>query len=162
GDPHPVGALVGLHVEDLLVERGRVVDHDDDLRLGVEVGPRLHQQLLDLVEILLGAGHQNDPTRSASWRSVSASTSSGSRPWPSRRSLRAITSWRTSARSSWSWRSPAAGPSSDSVSRRSVSVSTSIGASPRRSWRSCFAISIWRTSAAWIAGSTAVVGRAIP
>ena len=56
GDPHPVSALVGLHVEDLLVDRGRVVDDDDDLGLGVEIGAGLDQQLLDLVEVLSGAG----------------------------------------------------------------------------------------------------------
>ena len=101
GDAHPVGPLVVLHVEDLLVERGRVVDDHDDLGLGVEVGARLHQQLLDLVEIVLGgACHQPDPTKSASWRSVSASTSSGSCPRRRRRSLPAITSRRTSSRSS--------------------------------------------------------------
>src|ERR1700733_16115430 len=79
GDPHPVGSLIGLHVEDLLVDRGGIVDHDDDLGLRVEVGAGLDQQLLDLVEIVLGARHQGDPTKSSSWRSVSASTSSGSR-----------------------------------------------------------------------------------
>ena len=55
GDPHPLGSLVGLHVEDLLVERGGVVDHDQDLGLGIEIRPRLQQQLLDLVEILFAA-----------------------------------------------------------------------------------------------------------
>ncbi len=81
GDPHPVGALVGLHVEDLLVERGRVVDDDDHLGLRVEVGAGLHEQLLDLVEVVGTARHHSpNPMRSRSWRSVSASTSSGASP----------------------------------------------------------------------------------
>ncbi len=80
--PHPVGPLVGLHVEDLLVDRGRVVDHHQDLGLGVEVGPRLHDQLLELDHAILGvtvgAGvHVRDliargsPARSAGARSPS-------------------------------------------------------------------------------------------
>jgi hypothetical protein len=53
GDANPLGALVVLEVEDLLVERGRVVDDDQDLGLRVEVGPGLVEQLLDLVEVVL-------------------------------------------------------------------------------------------------------------
>ena len=48
GDQHPVGALVLLHVEDLGVELGRVVDDDEDLGLRVEVGPRTVDELVEL------------------------------------------------------------------------------------------------------------------
>jgi len=40
----------------LLVDRGGVVDDHDDLGLRVEVGAGLDQQLLDLVQVLLGIG----------------------------------------------------------------------------------------------------------
>src|SRR6476660_8299884 len=48
GDPHPVRPLVRLHVEDLLIDRGRVVDDHHDLRLRVEVGAGANQHLVDL------------------------------------------------------------------------------------------------------------------
>src|SRR4051794_21309221 len=133
GDPHPLGALVGLHVEDLLVERGRVVDDDQDLGLRVEVGPGLHQQLLDLVEVLLGgSGHQlPNPMKSATCRSTSTSTSSGSSPRRMRRSLRAITNSRTSARSFSSRLRLPFLPLSSVSSRAAISASTSSGSSPR-------------------------------
>src|ERR1700754_2733191 len=127
GEADPLGALVGLHVEDLLVDRGGVVDDHDDLGLRVEVGAGLDQQLLDLVEVLLRiGGHRRGsyPPSSASWRVASASTSSGSSPCRRRRSLRAMTSWRPSARSASSW---AAGAASAAAARsRADSASTSI------------------------------------
>src|SRR5918994_7431547 len=47
-DPHPLGSLVGLHVEHALVERGGVVDDHDDLGLRVEVGARANDQVVHL------------------------------------------------------------------------------------------------------------------
>ena len=53
GDHHPLGSLELLHVEDLRVEVGGVVDDDHHLGLGIEVHPRGVDDLLDRV----GAGH---------------------------------------------------------------------------------------------------------
>src|ERR671919_3019087 len=47
-DPHPLGSLVGLHVEHALVERRRVVDDQDDLGLRIEVGARANDQVVHL------------------------------------------------------------------------------------------------------------------
>src|SRR5918994_7861416 len=47
-DPHPLGSLVGLHVEHALVERGGVVDDHDHLGLRVEVGARANDQVVHL------------------------------------------------------------------------------------------------------------------
>ena len=86
------------------------------------------------------------PPNSLSWRSTSASTSSGGCPLASRRALRAITSSRTSSRS--------AGSAAGAVSRASSS-STSTCASPRSAWRALRASSIWRISASRSPRSTA-------
>ena len=48
GDQHPVGALELLHVEDLGVQLGGVVDDDEHLRLRIEVGARAVDELLEL------------------------------------------------------------------------------------------------------------------
>ena len=56
GDLHPVGALELLHVEDLGVELGRVVDDDQHLGLGIEVGPRPIAQFLELEAAWIGHG----------------------------------------------------------------------------------------------------------
>ena len=109
GDQHPVRALELLQVEDLAVDRGGVVHHDHDLGLRVEVAARAEQQVVEIEASFVGHQGQpipamglKSPPRSRSWRSISVSTSSGSLPWRSRRSLRAITSWRTSSRSAGS------------------------------------------------------------
>src|SRR4051812_18350829 len=110
-DEHPVGALELLEVEDLGVQRGGVVDDDHHLGLGVEVGPRPDDELVELV--FAPFSHWAEFYRksrmvkrqvpsSRSCRSISCSTSSGGLPWRSRRSLRATTSWRTSSRSAGS------------------------------------------------------------
>src|SRR6266511_2831471 len=148
-DPDPLGALVGLHVEDALVDRRRVVDDHQDLGLGIEVGPRADRQLLELRDPILQlhlrlAAHWPRFSSSRSWRSTSASTSNGSWPLRARRSLRATTSWRTSVRSSSSRPSDGAGRSSSSLC---TSASMSSGASPRACWRYDFASTIWRISA---------------
>ena len=48
GDQHPVGAVEIVHVEDLVVDLGRVVDDDQDLGLGVEIGARADRELIEL------------------------------------------------------------------------------------------------------------------
>ena len=68
-------------------------------------------------------GHRLEPycprfSNSRSWRSTSASTSSGSLPWRARRSLRAWTSWRTSSRSAGSSEGGAAVPPARSAAGR--------------------------------------------
>ena len=93
----------------------------EDLGLRVEVGARADEQLvhLDDASSMSGSGliwfdavtavyvRLSEPalpphcprfSSSRSWRSTSASTSSGSWPLRARRSLRATTSWRTSSR----------------------------------------------------------------
>src|ERR687894_273193 len=141
---HPVGPLEVLHIEDLRVDRLRVVDDHHDLGLRIEVGARSVDQLLEL--IAASVGHARSLTRSTavkrsaqppssrSWRSTSASMSSDSWPRAMRRSLRATTTWRTSSRSA----------SSAGAGRVSAANSASIssGASPRRSRRADFASSI--------------------
>ena len=93
GDLHPIGPLELLHVEDLGVELGRVVDDDEDLGLGVEVRAGTVDQIVQLNAawvshsarrlapdggIAVIAAHR--PLRAAIWRSISASTSSGGLP----------------------------------------------------------------------------------
>ena len=48
GDQHPVGALELLEVEDLRVERRRVVDHHQHLGLRIEVRPGTVEQIVQL------------------------------------------------------------------------------------------------------------------
>ena len=55
GDEHPVGALEVLHVEDLGVEVGRVVDDDQHLGLRVEVRAGTDDDVLEVE--LSGVGH---------------------------------------------------------------------------------------------------------
>ena len=90
GDQDPVRALEVLHVEDLRVDVGRVVDDDQHLGLRVEVRPRAVD---DVVEVELSRiGHSPSyQDRSRIRRSISCSTSSGSLPARTRRALRAST-----------------------------------------------------------------------
>src|SRR5439155_20080667 len=152
GDEDPVGPLELLEVEDLGVERRRVVDNDHHLGLRVEIRARADDQLVELV-VAIGCHARiysrnraaanpgpRHPPSSRSWRSTSASTSSGSLPWRTRRACRAITSWRTSSRSSAS-----AGAAAACVSF-AISASTSSGDSPRATRRFDFASTSWRIS----------------
>ena len=122
GDEHPVRALVVLHVEDLGVDVRRVVDDDHDLGLGVEVRPRSVDEVLELEAARVGHSGGFYHPRSRSWRATSASTSSGSLPIRTRRSLRATTWSRTSAINAGS----ALGRASEASS-----ASTSTGGCPR-------------------------------
>jgi GTP:adenosylcobinamide-phosphate guanylyltransferase len=89
GDADPVDPLVLLHVEDLLVDRGRVVDDHDDLGLGVEVGAGPDDELIQVDDPRFGVGWHEAPLypflrrnywpRSSSSRSR-RSASSGDRP----------------------------------------------------------------------------------
>src|SRR5580700_2112513 len=56
GEEHPFVALEVLHVEDLMVEIGGVVDDQQHLGLGVEVGPRTDRQLVELERAVV-SGH---------------------------------------------------------------------------------------------------------
>ena len=52
----PVGALVDLHVEDLLIDRDRVVDDHDDLGLRVEIRTRPDEQIVEIDHRIVGRG----------------------------------------------------------------------------------------------------------
>src|SRR5215213_4137147 len=146
-DHDPVGPLELLEVEDLAVDRGRVVHRDEDLGLGVQIGPGADEQLVQLDAAVvchdasqpIPAGGASHPPSSRSWRSTSASTSSGCLPWRSRRSLRATTSWRISSRR------PGSAVAAGRV-RSASSASTSSSGSPRATRRCDLASSIWRIS----------------
>ena len=65
GDQDPVRAFVLLHVEDLGIELGRVIDDDQHLGLRVEVGPRPVDQLVELefARICHRAADYSDPAQ---------------------------------------------------------------------------------------------------
>ena len=54
GDQHPVGALELLEVEDLAVDRGRVVHDHDDLGLRIQVAAGAQQQVVELEAAVVG------------------------------------------------------------------------------------------------------------
>jgi hypothetical protein len=54
GDQNPVRTLQILHVEDLGIELRRVVDHHQNLGLGVEVSARTIQKLVELEATRIG------------------------------------------------------------------------------------------------------------
>ena len=162
-DLNPVRALEVLHVEDLAVQLGRVVDDDQDLGLRIEVDPWAGDDLLEGVAL----GHRPRYTPFATRPIRPGPEAGGPLPpprreaagrGPLRRSLRAITSWRTSTRraaSCWSSSGWAAGSSSIS---RSTSASTSSAGSPRARRRSLRACTSWRMSASRSARAAGLFG----
>ena len=145
-----------LHVEDLGVDLRGVVDDDDDLGLGVEIGAGAVDELVELdacVDLpwrrsLSDRSEVTERRRSA--LAPRPRRRAPARPRRARRWLRAITSSRISSRSSSS--------TAGAVSRAS-SRSTSISASPRRRRRALRASSICRTSSS---RSAIAAGAAVP
>ena len=140
-----LAAFEVLEIEDVLVDRGRVVDDDDHLGVRVEVGPRLVRELLELVDVAC-VGHvisaiypeigpqtvllaqaleiaqlPGDLGLDVEWFLALAHASLA---------LRATTSWRTSSISAGS-----AVTSTVGVLIFRISSSTSSGSSPRLRWR---------------------------
>ena len=162
GEADPLGALVGLHVEDLLVDRGGVVDDDHDLGLRVEVGARLDQQLLDLVEVLLGvrrpsarsyvSGEGVEIGELALGLGLDVERLEAGGRGAVRCGRRPAGGPRPAApRRPPGRRGGVASTAAAGGARLGLDVERRLAAPPRRS---AFAASIWRTSAAWIAGST--------
>ena len=154
GDQHPLGGVELVHLEDLVVDLGRVVDDDHDLGLGVEVRARAEDQLVELeaarvassrvytpsggpreavsrIELLQRAGHLGlhvERLEALAQRAVRCAPA---------------TSWRTSATSAGRAR---AARSASREQPRDLGVDVERAARRARTSRSLRARSIWRIS----------------